>query len=493
MIVDHPPELSALRPALERFWDLSAEKILMISERYDSSEGPPVHTVGGKYRGRRWTDWTRGFQHGSALLQFEATGDEQFLRLGRQATMAEMTPHLTDFGVHDHGFNVVSTYGNLWRLTDQGTIPEEPGWRRLYEQALRVSGAVQARRWTALGPGRGFIFSFNGPHSLFIDTVRTLRSLALAHLLGQSIRDETGAEASLLQRLTRHLATTARHNVYYGEGRDIYDVRGRVAHEALFNVLDGTYRAPSTQQGYSPFSTWARGLAWAMCGFAEQVEFLRFLGDDEVAPQALEAARATCDFYIEMASAADGVPYWDTGAPGLVQLGDWRSAPADPFNRFEPVDSSAAAAAAQGLLRLGAHLGEKRYVAAALTVARALLQAPYLSEDGKHEGLLLHGVYHRPNGWDNVPRGQAVPCGEATMWGDYHTRELALCVGRLVKGETLRTFFGQVAQPPEGLDDISAWWPEVPAPGTTAGLRRSSEPANTSVSPVGRPAKGVAR
>ena len=42
--------------------------------------------------------------------------------------------------------------------------------------------------------------------------------------------------------------------------RDIYDVRGRVAHEALFDTLDGSFRAPSTQQGYSPFSTWARGL-----------------------------------------------------------------------------------------------------------------------------------------------------------------------------------------------------------------------------------------
>ena len=51
-------------------------------------------------------------------------------------------------------------------------------------------------------------------------------------------------------------------------------MRGRVAHESLFNAANGTYRGPSTQQGYSPFSTWTRGLAWAMLGFAEQLEFL---------------------------------------------------------------------------------------------------------------------------------------------------------------------------------------------------------------------------
>ena len=66
----------------------------------------------------------------------------------------------------------------------------------------------------------------------------------------------------------------------------------------------------------------------------------------------LKAAKATCDFYIDN-TPADGVPYWDTGAPGLYKMGDYLNKPADPFNDFEPVDSSAAAIAAQGLLRLG--------------------------------------------------------------------------------------------------------------------------------------------
>ncbi len=49
----------------------------------------------------------------------------------------------------------------------------------------------------------------------------------------------------------------------------------------------------------------------------------------------------------------DGIPYWDTGAPGLAHLGDYLEQRADPYNEHEPVDSSAAAIAAQGLLRLG--------------------------------------------------------------------------------------------------------------------------------------------
>ncbi|MGO9656872.1 MAG: glycosyl hydrolase [Acidimicrobiales bacterium] len=442
---------SALRPSdlaaqLAHFWDLSAQKIESMAARYDEPGSPPVCTVEGKYTGRAWTDWTRGFHYGSAILQYDATGDERCLILGRKATVARMTPYLTDFGVHDHGFNVVSTYGNLWRLMKEGRTPSEGRELGLYELALKVSGAVQAKRWTDIAGGLGFIYSFNGAHSLFVDTVRSLRSLALAHVLGQGLRDETERQVSLLDRLKRHAVTTARFCVYYGEGRDIYDVRGRVAHEGLFNLADGSYRCPSTQQGYSPFSTWTRGLAWAMCGFAEQLELLRALDDNEVTPVLLEAARATCDFYIDGATGQDGVPYWDTGAPGLALLGDWRAVRADPFNAHEPVDSSAAAIAAQGLLRLGVYLDDRRYLSAGLTVASVLFGPPYLSEDPEHQGLLLHSVYHRPKGWDRASAGQSVPCGESSMWGDYHGRELALLIGRLAGSGPYPTFFagGQV-------------------------------------------------
>ena len=233
---------------------------------------------------------------------------------------------------------------------------------RTYELALRVSGAIQARRWTRL-PGGGFIYSFNGAHSLFVDTIRSLRAVALAHRLGHRLVEEQDAQINLLTRLLQHARATARYNVYYGVARDHFDVRGRVAHESLFNAANGTYRGPSTQQGFSPFTTWTRGLAWAMLGFTEQIEFLATLppealtaaGEPDAIAWMLEAARATCDFYIEQAACADGVPYWDTGAPGLAALGDWGSRPSDPFNDREPVDSSAAAIAAQGLLRLGTH------------------------------------------------------------------------------------------------------------------------------------------
>lgn len=455
--IDYDLTPEGLREACSRMWRLSGEKILSLEESWDTSHGAPVFTVEGRYTARGWTEWTQGFQYGSAILQYDATNDEQFLRIGRENTVRRMAVHLTHMGVHDHGFNNVSTYGNLLRLMNEGRLASSATERDFCELALKVSGAAQARRWTRIAGGGGFIYSFNGPHSLFADTIRSLRALAVSHLLGHVLMEEQDERVSLLERLLQHARATAEYAVYYGEERDSYDVRGRVAHESVFNTNSGSYRCPSSQQGYSPFTTWTRGLAWIVCGYPEQLEFLAEVPDedleaiggrDTIEAMMLRAARAVSDFFIEQ-TPVDGVPYWDTGAPGLQSLGDYLQRPSDPFNDHEPVDSSSAAIAAQGLLRLGHYLtgrgnaeDGRRYWQAGLTVMRTLLQEPYISGDSAHQGLLLHSVYHRPNGWDYIPPGSSVPCGESSMWGDYHLREAALYVQRIADGQPYLTFFG---------------------------------------------------
>lgn len=445
-----------LKPALRRLFEVASAKTVSLDKRWSPADGAPVFTVAGKYTARSWTQWTQGFQYGNALLCFDITGDHSLLKIGRDHTAADMAEHLTHTGVHDHGFNNLSTYGQLRRLMLEGKIPHDPWEMRYYELALKVSGAVQAARWTALPEGQGYIYSFNGPHSLFIDTMRTVRVCGVAHTLGHALLGEQDTRINLLARLLTHAATSAKYSVYYGEGRDGYDVpelRGRTTHEAIFNTSSGAFRCPSSQQGYSPFSTWTRGLAWAMLGFAEELEFICSLPDSDfghsgVVPKTeamailKQAAQATCDFYIQQGSAADGICYWDTGAPELHRLGDWRNADANPYNDYEPVDSSASAIGAQGLLRLGRVLGAEGevYLQAGLAVTKRLLEDPYLSVDSKHEGILLHSIYHRPNGWDYVPPQQKIPSGESSMWGDYHLLELGLLVARMEEGRYY-TFF----------------------------------------------------
>lgn len=446
---------SDLSRKLETLWKLSAEKIHLIEKAYDASKGSPVFTINGVYSCRGWTEWTQGFHYGSVILQYDVTGEDSLLALARKKTVEVMAPHVSHIGVHDHGFNNVSTYGNLLRLMKEGKLPFNEWERDFYSLALKISGAIQASRWTVI-KGGGFIHSFNGAHSLFVDTIRSCRALILSHCLGHVLQSEGDQQVSLLERAVQHMKATAKYSIFYGEGRDAYDVWGRTAHECIFNIKDGNFRCPSSQQGYSAFSTWTRGLAWAVCGFAEEIEWFDsakeednfFLENENVLPVLIKAAKATCDFYIDN-SPADGVPYWDTGAPNLYKLGgDYLDKPADPFNNFEPVDSSAAAIAAQGLLRFGRYLqqhGEPdtgdRYWMAGLTVLNTIFDEPYVSTDPGHQGLILHSVYHRPNGWDHIPSRSKIANGESSMWGDYHAREVALYLQRLINDEPYYTFF----------------------------------------------------
>ena len=450
--IDNSISFKDLIPQIDTLWDLSGQKILAIEKEYDHSKGSPVFTFAGKYTTRGWTEWTQGFEYGSSALQFEASGNERFLELARNNTVEKMASHVTHFGVHDHGFNNVSTYGNLLRQLLSGQF-EGTDWEAdFYRLALKLSGASQARRWTNIKGGGGYIYSFNGPHSLFVDTIRSCRALAVSYLLGHKYMDEGDQEISLLERLIKHALSTAEYSVYYGESRDQYDTEaGRTTHEAIFNTNDGQFRCPNSQQGFSGFTTWTRGLAWAITGFAEELEFLALLSDEEIEPFGgrekiesifLKAAHATSSFYINN-TPTDGIPYWDTGAPGLSKMPtDYLKNKSNPYNDYEPVDSSAAAIAAQGLIRLGQLLGKEgnQYTKAGITIAKSLFSEPYLSTDPNHHGLILHSIYHRPNGWDYVPDGSKIPNGESSMWGDYHARELALYIGKLSQGKNYHFF-----------------------------------------------------
>jgi unsaturated chondroitin disaccharide hydrolase len=335
MKVPDQVDIDALAGPVDDCFALAGKKVRAIARRWDPGKGSPVFTKRGAYTSQGWTEWTQGFLYGMGILHFEGTGDTEMLDWGRQETARHMAPHVSHMGVHDHGFNNVSTYGNLRRLALEGRFGATQEELAFYELALKVSGAVQAARWSRTDDGTGFIHSFNGPHSLFVDTVRSVRSLVIADRLGHVLMGEGDRKISLLDRAIQHLRNTARYNVYYGDGRDAYDVRGRTAHEAIFNMADGQFRCPSSQQGYSPFSTWTRGLAWALLGFAEQLEFFArldtpvvdaFCPKKDLMRQMRRAAEATADFFIAN-TPLDGIPYWDTGAPGLAKMGDYLARP----------------------------------------------------------------------------------------------------------------------------------------------------------------------
>src|ERR1043165_3593950 len=104
MKIDSSLTAQKLAPAAIKVFELSAQKLSALEKRWSTDSGAPVFTVKGKYTARGWTQWTQGFQFGSAILQFDATSDETFLETGRRATIERMASHVSHSGVHDHGF-----------------------------------------------------------------------------------------------------------------------------------------------------------------------------------------------------------------------------------------------------------------------------------------------------------------------------------------------------------------------------------------------------
>ena len=159
---------------------------------------------------------------------------------------------------------------------------------------------------------------------------------------------------------------------------------------------------------------------------------------------------ATCDFYIDHAAAADGVPYWDTGAPGLAVA---RRLGIDALPIRSTITSRSTARPRRSPRKgccgwrawppLAAPTAT-RYEQAGLRVLETLIDetGPYLSRDATHQGLLLHSIYHRPNGWDYVPAGLAHPARRVEHVGRLPSARGGALVKRMAEGEPYYTFFG---------------------------------------------------
>ncbi len=140
--------------------------------------------------------------------------------------------------------------------------------------------------------------------------------------------------------------------------------------------FDGTTGAPiggENYQGYSNSSTWSRGQAWALYGFSRIAELT---GRADF----LAAAKKVAGYFVSHLP-ADGVPYWDFQAPGIPKT--YR-------------DTSAAAIAARGLIRLSVVSGDPTYRTSAEKILSSLLSPIYLTEGTSARGVLRHAALSVP-------------------------------------------------------------------------------------------------
>jgi unsaturated chondroitin disaccharide hydrolase len=354
------PTREALLPLFRGALDFAAEQARRTVAAHPGYT--PMYTVGGRWarEGERWTHWCEGFFPGVLWLLHKHSGDPEWRRLAEQYTRP-LEPRRFDRAVHDLGFLFFSTYLRWYRLSG------EPALREVLIDAGRT---LALRRQKG-----GYLASFVGPQSLFIDVMMNVGIILWA-------ANATGDDA-LRQVALEHCRTTQKYLVRPDGG---------TTHEGVFDTETGQFLRQSTHQGWAPESTWSRGLAWAIYGFTA---VHRLSGEAEF----LDTARRCAGYYLRRAP------------EGLVPLWDF-DLPADAPHLW---DSSAGAIAASGLWDLSEQVGEaaeaEHYRAASLAALASLCSDRFLARGVPGwEGILLHGVYHFHKG---------LGVDESVAWGDH--------------------------------------------------------------------------
>ena len=150
-----------------------------------------------------------------------------------------------------------------------------------------------------------------------------------------------------------------------------------------------------THQGYSDDSCWSRGQAWGIYGFP-----LSYIYTKDAS--FLETTSKLTNYFLNRLP-EDYISYWDL----IFTEGN------------EERDSSAAVIAACGLLEMIKHLPEtdenkKLFKNAAIIMIKSLTENYTTINTPKSNGVLLHGVYGKPNG-NGID--------ECCIWGDYYYLE----------------------------------------------------------------------
>jgi len=322
----------------------------------------PLFTKEGKWQHDReaWTNWCEGFLGGMLWILALRRKDPWYREQAEHYSVL-IEPRKTDRAVHDLGFLFLPTWKVWYEVTGDSAK----------QQVVIDAGRTLALRFQESGR---YLRSFVAPESLFIDI---MMNVGLIFYAAKETQDD-----ALWRVAVQHCLTTRRYLVR-GDGS--------TAHEGIFDLNTGEFLRQSTHQGWRNDSSWARGQAWALYGFATAYEFT---GDDRF----LRTAQQCANFFVDR-TPAHGIPPNDWEQPAPQQI----------------YESSAAAIAARGLLALSAVVAEaeiaRAYRVRAHRILDTLLGPEFLADQTPGwEGILKHGIYHQR---------KQLGVDESVMWGEY--------------------------------------------------------------------------
>lgn len=332
-----------------RVFERAAAQMVLMDKNLDSAAvsnpGVAIYPRSINKEGALWTSnykwWCSGFYPGSMWYVYEYTGDEKIkeLALKYQAGLEPLRFRKDD---HDIGFQLMCSYGNCLRLTeDQTCVP------------VLIDGAnsLASRFDPEVGCTRSWSFG-KWSFPVIVDNMMNMELLLKAA--------ELGGSDSLKNVALAHARTTMKN--HFRDDNSCF-------HLVDYNPETGEVAGKQTVQGLADDSAWARGQAWGLYGFTM---VYRFCKEQDILDHAIAIAE-----YLLPRLPEDGVPFWDYDSAEIPN--DVR-------------DASAAAIMASGLIELSQYVdAEKaeRYLATAEKMLRTLASEEYLCAEGEDYGFLL--------------------------------------------------------------------------------------------------------
>lgn len=353
---------------IEQTLDITRTNISRFQPRF-----PHVSQGDGKYQLVAHTDWTEGFWPGILWLSYEYSRDEKIRQAAAAATASfqDRLARRSHLEHHDIGFLYLLSTGAQW-IVEQ----DEAARKSTLEAAdlLLTRWRPTARILQAWGLEGDEI---NGGR-IIIDC---LMNLPLLYWASQQTGDPRYAE------IARIHAEQSQRFLVRGDGSSY--------HTFYFDTATGDAVRGGTHQGFRDGSTWTRGQAWGIYGFALAFRYFRDASF-------LDTSKRLARYFIDHLP-ADHIAYWDFDAPQT---------------EGEPRDSSASAIAACGVLELAEHLPaddpDRAELLAFVERSVASLAKHCFSdgtnETGEGEGFLRHGSYYVRGG---------IATDDYVIWGDY--------------------------------------------------------------------------
>ena len=337
--------------------------------------------------------WTAGHFPGSLWYLYEATGDD-FFKSRAIAWTEILAPNSNVTGNHDVGFIMYCSFGNARRIMKTNKYDELLKTTAL-SLAMRFNPDLGLiRSWGALDEKKDFLVIPDNMMNLeMLEAVS--RNMERGSSFAEATEDKMGNGERFDEIARSHADVTMKHHFRADGG--CYHVLNYDQRPGFLGTVQEIRRG----QGLSCETAWSRGQSWGIYGYTMMYRFTK-------ERRYLEFAQKLADYAMSHPNMpADGIPYWDYGAPG------------------EERDSSAGSIMASALLELSGFVtGEKGAAYRAFAVKQLVsLASPAYFSEGDEIGhfLLKHGVGHKPgNSEIDTPLD----------YGDYYFLEALLRFGK---------------------------------------------------------------